>query len=190
MRIWQSAIIAAALLGQFACGSSSETGESATQGFALADLTLRPGFRPPVDIAVKPELIQSMRDKNILDYAQGRIGQKIERGNCWDLAYQALNYAGARLPYGFENYEFGREISRSQLAPGNLISFREVQIQYPNGYWMSFSPVHVAIVKQVNGNQVTVIHQNAPYGSPVREDVIDLGYVTSGTVRYFAADRR
>lgn len=190
MKLWQSALITALVLGQYACGSSSNPDSSSTKGLVTGGVPITPIMRPLPDIAINPALLQTMRDKNVLQFAQSRMGQKIDYGNCWDLVYQALNYAGARLPFGFENYEFGREISRSQLVPGNMISFREVRIQYPNGYWMSFSPVHVAVVKQINGNVVTVIHQNAPYGSPVREDVIDLGYVTSGAIRYFAADGR
>lgn len=179
------------LFSHFACGTGSDTESNLSQVKRVTDLNQFRPVRIPGGVAdgitVNPALMDAMRNTNILQYAQSRMGQRIDRGECWDLVNQALIYANAKLPYGFDYYEFGREISQHQLVPGNLISFRDVQINYPNS-WQSF-PKHVAIVKEVFGTKVTVIHQNAPIGSAVRQEVIDLAYVRAGSVRYFQADK-
>jgi hypothetical protein len=40
-------------------------------------------------------------------------------------------------------------------------------------------PHHTAIIKSVNGSIVAMLHQNAPLGSPVHEDTLDLRLLTA-----------
>jgi len=40
-------------------------------------------------------------------------------------------------------------------------------------------PHHTAIIKSANGSVVTMLHQNAPLGSPVHEDTLDLRLLTT-----------
>jgi hypothetical protein len=49
----------------------------------------------------------------VLQYAESKMGQKVERGECWDLANQALKFAGARQPGqgGYGSYVFGQSVS-------------------------------------------------------------------------------
>ncbi|MFO0964999.1 MAG: hypothetical protein U0793_05335 [Gemmataceae bacterium] len=75
----------------------------------------------------------------VLQYAESRLGQLVGRGECWDLANEALAAAGAKQPGrdGFAAYTFGAEIPLSSIRPGDILQFENVSFKHtdPSGSW-------------------------------------------------------
>lgn len=61
---------------------------------------------------------------NIVSYLQARIGQQIDRGECWDAAERAIQSIGARRP-GSDLYVWGSVVQRSNLQPGDVLQFSQ-----------------------------------------------------------------
>lgn len=115
----------------------------------------------------------------ILEFSMKNMGKKIDRGECWDLANAALNYAGADWEAPFK---FGDKIDHKkvELKPADIIQFTNIKMKMPNG-GMSF-PQHTAIVYKANGNRVTLLHQNFNNKRFVDTITISLDYIKSGKI--------
>ena len=104
-----------------------------------------------------PELNQ-----RIVAYTLSQQGKKVDRGECWDLAAQALNQAGAKWD-GL--YGFGRayDPKKEPVLPGDIIQFEGVTMEHRTATGMtqySFMK-HTAVVTAVQGpDEVTILHQN------------------------------
>lgn len=71
-------------------------------------------------------------NQKVVIWAQGKLGHKIGRGQCWDLGEQALKQAGASTsndlgPVGEDtDYVWGDPISSlSQIEPGDILQIRD-----------------------------------------------------------------
>ena len=107
----------------------------------------------------------------VVQFARDHTGQKVgERGECWDLAEQALAHAGAKTSRDFgpvgENtdYIWGTAINLNQLQPGDILQYRDytIRVTEADGAWqeMTFTH-HTAIVRQVLSNgSISVYEQN------------------------------
>ena len=121
----------------------------------------------------------------IVAYALEQEGHKVDRGECWDLAAQALNQAGANWD-GF--YGFGRAYDRRKEAilPGDIMQFEGVTMETrTKGGMERFSfGKHTAIVIAVRGpGKVTIAHQNfGPTGRKVSQLELDLSTITKGRI--------
>ncbi len=93
----------------------------------------------------------------IMEFCKKNMGKKIDRGECWDLAYAALNNANADWSTPFN---FGDKIDykKEGLKPADILQFTNVKFMFPNRS-MSF-PKHTAIVSKANGSSILVYHQN------------------------------
>lgn len=125
----------------------------------------------------------------VLDFARRRLGQQVGRGECWDLAYQALSAAGAKLPgtggYGWT--QFGLAVTTA--IPGDIIQFEDVKFVYANGSWNAMAK-HTAIVERVSGTVIELIHQNSNgIRSPTR-GTIHLKAKTQGTLTIYRPQPR
>jgi hypothetical protein len=125
----------------------------------------------------------------IVGFARRQQGSRVGKGECFDLADQALRGAKAKsaADYGKisrnADYTWGTPVTLGDLQPGDVIQFRnylykstvvtktdketvtdEVDVDRPH---------HTAIVESVGDNgAVTVLEQNAPDGSPVTRTVL------------------
>lgn len=125
---------------------------------------LRPG--PPAGPAI-PEL-----NRKVLEFAEGRLGRKVNNGQCTMFAYEALASAGARRfpwePSG--DYVWGEPVaSFKETLPGDILQFRDAVYKGRRNLtprrWVSWHaeyPHHTAVVAAVNrgGREVVVLHQN------------------------------
>jgi hypothetical protein len=95
--------------------------------------------------------------EKILEFSKKNLGKKVERGECWDLASSALNYANANWK---PLYDFGDKFDykKQDLKPGDILQFTNVKFMFPNGS-ASF-PKHTAIVYKANKQQLVLLHQN------------------------------
>ncbi|MEZ4789179.1 MAG: CHAP domain-containing protein [Flavobacteriales bacterium] len=121
----------------------------------------------------------------IVAFALEQEGRKVDRGECWDLAAQALNQAGATWD-GL--YGFGRAYDRRKdaILPGDIMQFEGVTMETrTKGGMERFSfGKHTAIVVAVRGpGKVTIAHQNfGPTGRKVSQLELDLSTVTKGRI--------
>jgi hypothetical protein len=93
----------------------------------------------------------------IMEFCKKNMGKKVDRGECWDLAYGALNSAGADWSSPFN---FGDKIDykKEPLKPADVLQFTNVKFMYPNRS-MSL-PKHTAIVAKANNGTILLYHQN------------------------------
>jgi hypothetical protein len=101
-------------------------------------------------------------NKRIVDFAQSKLHQKVGMGECWDLAAEALEAAGAKWNH---EYKFGRliDISKECIYVGDIIQFEKVKIDYKenNTHYRESLPHHTAIVYEIEEqDEFTLIEQN------------------------------
>ena len=115
----------------------------------------------------------------VLQFAESKRGQQVGRGECWDLADEALNSAGAHRPNqaGYGAYVFGQAVALTALKAGDILQFENVNFKHtsPNGSWSSNSfPHHTAVVRSVQGRQIELLQQNVKNDRHVQTGTINL----------------
>jgi len=120
----------------------------------------------------------------IVQFALNHLGTEVGNGECWTLAADALIYAGARPANG---YVFGATIPMADIASGDILQF-ESAVFVGTTYWMRLGlPHHTAIVYDVQGTNVTVLHQNYNDLRVVQKTLINFADMKSGTVTVYRA---
>ncbi|MEO8086352.1 MAG: hypothetical protein ABI763_06010, partial [Bacteroidota bacterium] len=71
-------------------------------------------------------------NQQILAFVDLKMNKKVGRGECWDLAAEALNTAGAKWN---GKLKYGRllNLKTDSILPGDIIQFEGVKIQYEKG---------------------------------------------------------
>lgn len=120
--------------------------------------------------------VESVGSK-IIQFCDTHTGKKVGRGECWDLAKYALDYAGAKWSAPFN---FGRILSTGEeVMPGDIIQFKNVKIV--DGSRVTRMTQHTAIIYAVNGPlKFIVAEQNVDGKRKVFRNEIDLSKMTSG----------
>lgn len=104
-----------------------------------------------VQLSAKEDVIPPL-NKKVIEYINTIIGKKVDRGECWDLAFRALEYADAKL---VDTYVFGRKLKKGEkIYPGDIIQFENVIVEreIENGIMVQDIPHHTAIVYEVLGD--------------------------------------
>jgi hypothetical protein len=148
-----------------------------------------------VALAGAPAEAAETINQKVVQFARARMGQRVGNGECWTLADQALQAAGARRPgtRGYGTYIFGSPIGRSALQPGDIIQFEGVQFKHygPDGSWSTNTfPHHTAVVARVRGTRITLLQQNVSGNRTVQTGVIDMADFRRGTLRYYRPQPR
>ena len=137
-----------------------------------------------------------LNDK-IISYVKTTIGKTIGRGECWDLAQEALekNHADWTRPYSF-----GRLFNpqKETVLPGDIVQMKSLVLRRVietnvNGHKATKTstlrygnPDHTVIIKKVvSPNVYEVYHQNADGKRYVIEGLIDLNYKISGAIWFY-----
>jgi hypothetical protein len=117
-------------------------------------------------------------NKNMVAFCEKNVGKKVGNGECWDLAKEALNSAGAAWT---PPYEYGNVVLPTKaVLPGDVIQFEKVKIVYPDKSWKEL-PHHTAIVYKVLGpGKYIIAEQNSNNKKLVVLNEIDLNYVKKG----------
>ena len=130
-----------------------------------------------------PELNQK-----IWDYVNSQMGKKVDRGECWDLAYRALTQNNCAWD---GKYVYGKKVdpNTDTIYPGDMIHFKNVVIKYrENGIdHMESYPNHTAIVYSViKKQQYKIAHQNyGKTGKKVGISELNLTHNYSGKVIFY-----
>lgn len=132
-----------------------------------------------------PELNQK-----IVDYVTTTIGTQVNRGECWDLASEALNRHDAEWDLKFR---YGREINpkKEVVLPGDLIQFSKVVLKYSDGNMHITETMgqHTAIVYRVIDQEKKIFelaHQNTDFsGRKVGLSEFNLNHVAKGKLWFY-----
>jgi hypothetical protein len=132
-------------------------------------------------------------NRKILIYLDGVIGHQVHRGECWDLAAGALDFAGAYLDRSTQAsiYIFGREIDPVQetVFPGDIIQFKDVTLEYETDEMIVMESMshHTAVIYEVIGpGDYKIAHQNTRLsGKKVGLSNISLENIKKGTLIFY-----
>jgi hypothetical protein len=130
--------------------------------------------------------VDSLNQK-IISLANEKIGKKVDRGECWDLAAYVLNETGCEWD-GL--YEFGTLLSKDAcLMPGDIIQFKGVVVKYQKGRtkYTEAMTHHTAIIQEVKSkDEVVLIHQNTAYaGRKVTTSPLVFSTITKGSLKIY-----
>ena len=121
-------------------------------------------------------------------FVKAHVGKRVGRGECWDLAAQALNSAGAKWDGAFH---FGKTIDPGKdcVYPGDVIQFSQVRVQYQKGntFYIEEMDQHTAVVYQVRrkGSFVVAEQNTSRLGKKVGLSDLELANVSQGKVEFF-----
>jgi hypothetical protein len=124
----------------------------------------------------------------IVTYLDSVMGQKVDRGECWDLAAGALAYSGAYFDRSSMKTVtiYGRELNykKEEVLPGDLIQFQNVELSWKDGNttYKETMGQHTAVVYKVNGPlNYEIAHQNTgQWGKKVGVSNLNLNNLAKG----------
>lgn len=119
-------------------------------------------------------------------FAEAHTGRKVGTGECWDLAQQALNKAGARWD---GRHGFGDAVEVADVQRGDVVQFDNVLIERrsPERLEQDRMGPHTAVVLAVEGpGRYLLAHQNfGKAGRKVSRYALVMDDVKRGTVSFF-----
>lgn len=140
----------------------------------------------PAFSLVKGQEISTIPKLNseIIAYVKTVIGKKVDRGECWDLANQALTRANAAWTFPTQ---FGKEVKPliDTIYPGDLIQFTKVKMKSKTGETWTF-PQHTAIVYEViKPGHYKIAQQNIDGKKKVQVDELVYQDKVSGKLEFY-----
>ena len=109
-------------------------------------------------------------NKKIVKYVESVIGKTVDRGECWDLANEALILVNGRWDHEFK---YGKLLNpkKDTIYPGDIIQFKNVKTEIKTenkdgSYEIQKETMgqHTAIVYKVNGpGDFEIAHQNTGF---------------------------
>ena len=141
----------------------------------------------PVEVASStPDSAMPALGDAIIAFVDAKMGTSVGRGECWDLAQEALDSLGADWQ---RPTQFGvrLDLDRDAVARGDVLQFENVRIEYDRSDRAHVietvgSPSHTAIVYEVLGRKhFKVAQQNVQGVRTVMLGEINLNYVVRGT---------
>ncbi len=106
-------------------------------------------------------------NSKIVSYVKSVMGKKVDRGECWDLANEALKLVKAKWNYQFK---YGKLLDRDKdtIYPGDIIQFKNVIVvtKSDNGHETKTETMkqHTAIVYKVyEKGDFEIAHQNTNF---------------------------
>lgn len=127
-------------------------------------------------------------NREIIEYLESVIGKKVDRGECWDLANQALKKSEADWDKAFV-YGNLKDPKKDEIFPGDLIQFDNIVIKYQEGnnYYTETMGQHTAIVYKVKKKGVyEIAHQNTQFsGRKVGVSTLNTHHVVEGKMYFY-----
>lgn len=136
-----------------------------------------------IDCGEVPEM-----NKKIVEYIEDKIGKKMGRGECWDVAAEGLRHVNASWD---GKYKYGTRVNPEKdcVFPGDMIQFEGVKLKYQKD-GMEYTEKmahHTAMVYKVLSKGVyELAHQNTGFsGRKVGISKLDISTVKSGSMKFF-----
>ena len=134
----------------------------------------------------------------VIEYVDSVKGKKVARGECWDLAAAALDYADAYLDRSSQQslYVFGKELNpkNDKIFPGDIIQIENVKIEYSKGNMIYTENMihHTAIIYEVMGKgSFSIAHQNTSFsGKKVGISDLNLNDIKKGEIIFYRPSKR
>jgi len=132
-----------------------------------------------------PNLLQAQDalppvNQKVFEFCKNSMGKKIDRGECWDLAKCALNYAEAEWE---SPYNFGDVVrpDKKTILVGDIIQFENVKLSNGTTY-----PLHTAVVYEILGSgKYLIAHQNFSNVRKVNTRELDLRLLSKGSIVFY-----
>jgi hypothetical protein len=149
-------------------------------------------------ILILPAKETPLLNQKVIEYVNTVIGQEVGRGECWDLAAAALDYAGAYLDRSNQKsiYVFGEKLNpnKDRILPGDIMQIENLSIEYTKGntiYTENMSH-HTAIVFEViSVDHFKIAHQNTSFsGRKVGLSELDMSNITNGKIIFYRPYRK
>ncbi len=127
-------------------------------------------------------------NRSVVDFVQAHVGKKVGAGECWDLAAEALNNAGAHWDglYGFGELV---DWKRVELFPGDIVQMENVEVEHREGNMIHRERYghHTAVIHTVHARgEYTLAHQNVdPVGRKVGLSAFALRDVRGGKLLFY-----
>ena len=127
-------------------------------------------------------------NKKIVSYVKSVIGKQVDRGECWDIANQALTKNNAKWD---GEYKYGEPLNfkKDKIFPGDMIQFKNVKVTYTvgNTTYKETMTHHTAIVyKVISKDKYELAHQNTGFsGRKVGLSTLDLSTVVKGKMFFY-----
>lgn len=142
-------------------------------------LMMLTSFAPTVSIPVT--------NAKVVEYVKTVIGKKVGRGECWDLASEALDYANAKWN---APYNFGKKVNykTEQLMPGDIIQATDVTMEHKTETSITRwkMAVHTAVVFEVKADgEIVIAEQNVDGVRKVMTNTWNLNHIKSGKMEFF-----
>jgi hypothetical protein len=124
----------------------------------------------------------------IIKYVKSVIGKKVDRGECWDLANQALIKVKADWDGKFT---YGKLLNpkKDSIYPGDIIQYKNVVVKYKEGNveYTETMKQHTSIVyKVIDKGIYEVAEQNTGYaGRKVSIGKLNLSTIVKGKVMIY-----
>lgn len=154
----------------------------------LAHSNVHRSWEPQSEIYTDPcDDIPSLNTQ-IVTYVRDHLNRKVGRGECWDLAADALNTHHAVWN---GRYEFGSQVDYKNecVYPGDIIQFENVIVESHSGnsYLTESMSHHTAIIYAVSApGQFTLAHQNYGKGpKKVGLTLLNIQNITRGKITIY-----
>jgi len=127
-------------------------------------------------------------NKLVISFVKNNVGKSVGRGECWDLAAEALKAASAKWDGA---YDFGKKTDPKTecIYEGDIIQFENVELVYEKGkaFYRENLAHHTAVIYKVKSKTKFIIaDQNTRFSgrkTGLRE--FDLSTVTKGSYTIF-----
>jgi hypothetical protein len=143
------------------------------------------------NITIECDSVPEM-NKHIIDFVKTKIKKKVGRGECWDIAYEALTLVHAKWD---GKYKYGKEVKVENdcIYPGDMIQFEGVVIKYKKEgieYKEAMSH-HTAIIYEVKEKgEFILAHQNTEFtGKKVGLSPLNIADITKGKYKIYQPEK-
>lgn len=131
-------------------------------------------------------------NQQIIEFVNSKMNKKVGKGECWDLANEALTLVQAKWD---GNLKFGRKLDYKKecIYPGDIIQFEKVKVKYTENKvtYQEAMAHHTAIIYEVKGKgEYVLAHQNTAYtGRKVGTSALNLMNVTGGKITIYRPEK-
>lgn len=119
-------------------------------------------------------------NKKVLEFVDDNMDKKVDRGECWDLAYKSLMFAGAHME---DTYVFGKEVfpGKDKIYPGDILQMWDVKYT-----WGGSTSQHTAVIYEVLGDgKYKTAEQNVGNVRKVMIRDFDVAEIEKGKLHFY-----